>query len=489
MTKPLRLLPLLLALGSSQAMSAPWVSPNDLHLRADIQRLADEGVIKVPVNTFPLMWASILTDLENTSLRDLSPSARAAFTRVQHRAYMDTKTGASVEVGIGGATEEARFQHFGSPLREQGEANVTVAYQGSRFAGQLSATYAHDPIDGDKARFDGSYIAMVLGNWVFSADMQEKWWGPGWDSALLMSNNARPMPTLSLSRNRADAFETKWLSWIGPWTLTTGISLMDDERYVEDALLWTFRASAKPLPQLEIGVSRAAQICGEGRPCDLGTWGDMLTGNDNPKNGEPEPGNQVAGIDLRWGSTFRGTPYGIYWETMGEDSFGLDKFPPFQAKSYVYGADISYQIGEQQVRTFLEYSDTSAWCNGFFNCTYEHSIYKSGYRYNNRSIGSTYDNDAYTYTLGHVGFMSNGHQWKANIRYLDLNHDNSNRASPGGNTVAERAEVMKQIDFSYIMPLFKGRLEVGAEIHHSSYEDDIDSKTDGSVWADWRYRF
>ena len=48
---------------SSLANSAPWVDVSDIYLRADIQALADAGVITVPVNTYHLMWSGIGSDL------------------------------------------------------------------------------------------------------------------------------------------------------------------------------------------------------------------------------------------------------------------------------------------------------------------------------------------------------------------------------------------------------------------------------------------
>ncbi len=43
------------------------------------------------------------------------------------------------------------------------------------------------------------------------------WWGPGWISALALSNNARPIPQIGISRIDTSPFKTKWLSWMGPW--------------------------------------------------------------------------------------------------------------------------------------------------------------------------------------------------------------------------------------------------------------------------------
>jgi hypothetical protein len=43
------------------------------------------------------------------------------------------------------------------------------------------------------------------------------WWGPGWISALSMSNNAHPIPQIGFSRIDTKPSDSPWLSWMGPW--------------------------------------------------------------------------------------------------------------------------------------------------------------------------------------------------------------------------------------------------------------------------------
>ncbi|PKG37986.1 capsule assembly Wzi family protein [Psychromonas sp. Urea-02u-13] len=479
------------ALFSGQAIASyHWVDANDLHLRADIQLLADVGVITTPTTTYPLMWSGVMQGINNANLEDLSPEAKDAYYRVNHRYKQYRTKGSVTKVSLGGANDAQRFQHYGSPIREKGEATISHMGEFNRFAYNLEATYAYDAADGDDVRFDGSYVSMLLGNWIITAGSYGEWYGQGWDTAITKSTNARPLPSLNITRNSADAFDVPLLEWLGPWTMTTGISWMndDDYRHIQDTLLWSFRASIKPHPNFEFGVSRTAQICGEGKSCDGAAWWNMLTGDSNVYSGE-NPANQIAAVDARWGDTLYGVPYGFYWESMGEDAIRLDRFPPFQAKSYLYGADVTYRVSGQVIKTFFEFSDTNATCKGDGNCTYEHSTYRGGYRYKGRSIGSTYDNDGQTYTLGFIGYSDNGNQWKSNLRYLDLNVNNSNSSSPGGNTAAPIGEQAAQIDFTYIWPMFGGKVEAGSAYTYSAYTDDIDEEHQIDVWGKWSYIF
>ncbi|MGL6315428.1 capsule assembly Wzi family protein [Vibrio sp. WXL103] len=494
---------LVLLASAALAQAKPWVEPNDLHLRADLQLLANAGIITVPLTTYPLMWDGIISDVRANSGKANTSLETSALQRV-NRAYRASQ-GTQVKLEAGIASDPARFQHFGTPMREKAEVTAGVSDQGRWWAYNLEATLAYDAQDGEDARLDGSYIAGIFGNWVISAGYQQQWYGPGWDTTLLMSTNARPLPSINVTRHRPEAFDVPILEWLGPWTLTTGVGWMNDDRYISDALLWTFRGTIQPHPNFTIGVSRSAQICGttnEGfkKACDLEEWWKMLIGdtNDyvggNPGEDDPtanNPANQLASIDFRWGHTLRDVPYSIYYEIMGEDSFKW-RIPPFNAHSHLYGADISYYIADQRITTFFEYSETMPSCFYKYNCAYEHGTYKSGYRYHSRVIGSTYDNDANTYTLGFVGINNrNNHLWKANFRYLRLNKQNNDfilNPEWGGNQVSDGEDTW-MLDFSYRFPLQQGELELGGQYSYIKYRDGTANEDDISGYVQYRYGF
>ena len=224
----IKLLALLSVCSSAMLSAAPWVDTSDIYLRADIKALADAGVITVPVNTYPLMWSGIGADLAKAEPSTLSPALVDAYSRVNFNYRNAVENRGNTRIKLAGASDAARFQHFGSDYREQGELNASHEYLGDRFAYKVSASANYDPNDDKEFRFDDSYFAMAMGNWMVTLGAIEQWWGPGFDSSLHKSNNARPMPSLMLSRNNAQAFETPWLSWIGPWNFTAGLSKMEE---------------------------------------------------------------------------------------------------------------------------------------------------------------------------------------------------------------------------------------------------------------------
>ena len=329
------------------------------------------------------------------------------------------------------AGEPRVIRNFQYTPREDAEAGLGFSWTNDRFTVQLSAAYADDPFDGDEFRPDDSYVGMVLGNWILTAGWQQRWWGPGNEGSIILSTNARPTPGIALQRNLSTPFRTRWLSWMGPWTLTTFMTQLDDERVINDALLWGFRFSFRPLDSLEIGLSRTAQWCGDDRPCDLGTFWDLLTGDDTRGinvSPDDEPGNQLGGIDARWSLPAQ-IPAALYLQWIGEDRRTEDGLTPIGSFSRQAGVEVWGNIGGMSHRTHVEWSEIT--CRkgeaGFSeripNCAYEHGIYQTGYRYKGRPIGHGVDGDGRSYSLGSTLVQSGGHTWNVTIRLMEINFE------------------------------------------------------------------
>ncbi|MGE6651479.1 capsule assembly Wzi family protein [Shewanella colwelliana] len=481
---------------SVSVQSAPWVDVSDVYLRADIQALADAGVITVPVNTYPLMWSGIGVDLGKTEASTLSPALADAYARVNFYYRNAVNNRGNTRIKAAAATDAARFQHFGSDYREQGEITASHEYMGDRFAFKVTASANYDPFDEKEFRLDDSYFAVALGNWMVTAGAVEQWWGPGFDSALHKSNNARPAPALMLSRNNAAAFETPWLSWVGPWTLTTGISMLEEERAVENPLVWNFRGTIRPIQQLEMGVSWTTMFCGEGEECGLSTLWDAMTGKATCPDGstncddalQSKIGNQMAGFDIRYGDTWFDIPVGIYLERTCEDSSGPMPWDLADCAK-MFGVDTRFDFDSQQYKLFFEYTDTMVACGenqNAFNCFYEHSTYQSGSRYYGRSLGSTYDSDAKVYVLGLIGQFANSRGITSILRYAQLNKDGANR---GGEWAPQPLkEDLLMLELSYRMPIWMGMMSVGGTVSQSEFET-LDKDTNATLFGTYEYRF
>jgi hypothetical protein len=432
----------------------PWIGPGDLALRHDLQQLADAGVLQAPTMSWPLPWADISADIAGTEVSKLSPHMQSALGRVQVRAATET---ASQEIGIAveaaGTSDPWALRSFEDAPREKGELTVTANQAGDRLSWKLSAGVVADPDDGQELRLDGSYVAVRLGNWNISAGAIDRWWGPGWEGSLILSNNARPMPSVALERNEARPFSWPILSWLGPWRLSTFMGQLEEDRDYPRALLFGMRAEARPLPSLQIAASRTAQWCGEGRPCGLSTFGDLLTGNDNGKDLASEPGNQLAGFDVRWSWPAGRVPVALYAQAIGEDEAGV------LPSRYLglFGAETWGQWRGASWRMHLEYADTA--CDfptspPDFGCAYTNHIYTSGYRYRGRAIGHTIDADGESVGLGVLWLTGAGRPWNLLVRDVKLNR----AGMATGHSLADGPANVNDVSLTHVRPLAWGNI-------------------------------
>lgn len=394
---------LLLCCWTQVVAADPWLAPGDPALRSDIQLLADEGVVRTPVTSWPLSWADVVRDLNAVRSVELrTPSLQDAYERVRREARRNTRVQTvNRHVEVRGAEKPIRVRGFEDTPREELEFGGGLDWIGDRFAARLQLRRVLDPDDGKKTRLDGSYVGMVVGNVMISAGYMEKWWGPGWAGSLILSNNARPIPSITIERNYSKPFELPVLKWLGPWRASFQAGRMESARndYSRPHFM-ALRVAFKPTRSLEIGVSRSAQLCGDGRDCGLGTYWDMIVGNDNDQELAKQPGNQLAGFDFRW-SLAKRAPLAIYGQAIGEDEAG------YLPSRYLGlgGVETWARVRSWSVRAYGEYAKTS--CNfsrsePILGCAYESGIYTDGYRFRGRSIGHAFDRDSSGWTVGAV---------------------------------------------------------------------------------------
>jgi hypothetical protein len=285
-----------------------------------------------------------------------------------------------------------------------------------------------DASDGQDIRFDGSDISIRWGNWLFSANQIDRWWGPGYEGSLILSTNARPMPALSLDRIRSEPFDFPVLRWLGPWRFSTFFGLGEQHRDdVGRPLFMGMRLSFKPSSYLEFAMSRSAQFCGRHRECDIGTFGRMLIGQDNrgirgaSEDPAKEPGNQMAGFEVRLVSPFRPLPIALYAQEIGED--GSSSGIPERYLG-LFGGEMWFMLNTGSVlRAHVDYANTKAkWyqTRDDWNTAYRQGIFFAGYRYRGRNIGHTTDADSETTSVGLSLTGRAGDRWSVLYRHGTL---------------------------------------------------------------------
>ncbi|MEM7280340.1 MAG: capsule assembly Wzi family protein [Pseudomonadota bacterium] len=463
---------------SNDASAEPWVSPGDLRIRHDIQLLADAGVITGPVNTWPLTWASISL---LTPPDDLTSGEQAAYARVAQAQNLHARIGqlqGFFKASIG--ADPRRLRTFEDTPRESAEAQAGVDWVGQRFAFKLAGTYAADSEDGQDWRPDGSYGAVTLANWSFSFGYQDQWWGPGRDGSLILSNNARPFPAVRFQRVTSAPFENRWLRWVGPWTFSSFFGQLEQDRTISHAKILGMRFSFRPLPGLEVAASRTAQWGGDGRPQTLRSFYNLLIGNDN-RGGDitanNEPGNQLAGFDLRYSRKLLGRNFAGYFQLIGEDEAG--GLPSRYLGQF--GIESSGDLGALGTyRLNAEYADTTCdfSADQLFNCGYNNSIYLDGYRYRGRVIGHSADNDSQVVSLTGQLVDDEGRQWIASVR-----RGNLNRGGPPDprNTLTNTPRKFLSAQLSHTRDYRFGRLKFSAGFER--FEDEITGESSNDAQA------
>ncbi len=341
---------------ATAAFADPWIAPGDAQLRHDLELLADAGLVRAPLTAWPVSWAEVERDVGRARMDSSRPPwLSAALARVRATAHGAARVGSiDGNLRIGGSENPMALRRFGDVPREEGEVSAGVQYTGHRFAYRLQATGVVDADDDQSFRPDGSYGAVVLGNWMLHAGYIDRWWGPGWEGSLIYGNNARPIPSITIERNYSDAVQHPWVEWIGQFRVAVTMGRFESDRDdAPNANFFGTRVTWKPHSRIEIGISRSAQWCGDGRPCGLDTFWDLLTGNDNDQAPEEQPGNQMGGFDLRW--SVPGIPVALYAQAIGEDEAGL--FP----SEYLGlgGVEVWGGFGDRSWRAHFEYADTA----------------------------------------------------------------------------------------------------------------------------------
>ena len=279
---------------------------------------------------------------------------------------------------------------------------MRASWLSEHFALNLQGSYVVDPDDNKDWRADGSYIGVNFGNFMLSAGFMERWWGPGWDGSLILSTNARPIPSITLERNYTDPFKTRLLSWMGPWRASIAMGEAESHDVaVPNVKFFAARLNFRPRPWLEFGLTRTAQWCGGDRPCDWDTFVDMVLGNDN----RSRAATRMTSPATRWpGTTCACAPLeaiaaGLLYPM---DRRGRGRRPAVQVHRSIRAGDLGiggvrHLAPAQRILGYGLHISRARRRNS--TAPTGTRIYPQGYAYRGRIIGHSMDNDSRMFTL------------------------------------------------------------------------------------------
>ena len=451
--------------------ASPWASPDDLLFRHDLQILVDSGALNIPISTWPLAWGDIAYNLTKNE-SEMSLIEITSFQRIKE-ALIEAEMG-----GLGGQTEikVAKNPNQMTWFNDSVTNTKSVGAQSSYLSKNLALNIKVEKIPG-KTLMDESYLAIARGNYSLTLGSKKNWWGPGWDSSLVLSSNARPIRGLSIERNFSDPFESAFLKWIGPWDLSVIIGELDNNRSISDPKFFGMRFGFRPTSSLELGLSRTSLFCGENLSCGFSTFTDMLI----DKN---DDGYNAVGIDFRSSHKMKNIPFAVYGQLMGE---------PFNNTMGLFGMETWGLINSNQqlesYRFFVEASSTS--CQFYKNdsekygCAYRNDLYTDGYRYAGSSIGHTSDGDSMVLSLGGILVGENSQLLKSKLSLGQLN-----RGSINSYQLREHQTNFFNIDLGYEFDLYWFDIPLGSfdlGVGYDMYKDKVDntSENEPRIYVAW----
>ena len=379
----------------SSTVFAQGIVLNDENLRTDLNWLNQQGVIQISTSTWPLSGDEIQRSLSQAKVSN--NAQQKVINSVQNALQADNAT---VKVGLHAETDLTTLpQSFGDQQKSQYQLALELNAGSENWDAKLRINGEKDPLidNGHDANVEGSYIAGKLWNqWVVAGQIPT-YWGPGKDGSLIRGDASRPVYGVTVQRAQQNAFETPWLSWIGPWQYQAFAGQLQDYKAIPDAKLIGLRLTAQPFSALEIGASRAIQWGGEGRPESLSSLWDAFTGaKDNGGTGEADPSNQIAGFDGRlFLQPLLNVPVSLYGQMIGEDEAG--GLPSKYMN--LLGADFSSSYKNLPYQLYAEWADTRT--NGEVKgISYAHTVYKDGFYQQGFPLAHAMGGDGQMYSVG-----------------------------------------------------------------------------------------
>jgi hypothetical protein len=167
--------------------------------------------------------------------------------------------------------------------------------------------------DGQERSFsaDGSYADLNFGNWKLGIGAVDRLWSFSPHTSLILSRNARPVPSVYIKKDELTRFSSPLLSWVGRWNGEVFLGLDSQSRAFEDVYFFGARLVFEPFSDLQVELLRSAQFTG-----GAASFGGVVLGDTN--EGTAEEANQMAGV----GASYRWDRSRFYVQAVGEDEAG-----------------------------------------------------------------------------------------------------------------------------------------------------------------------
>ena len=477
------------------AVAEPWIEVGDRALRSDIEILAARGLIDGPITTWPIPAGQLERLSGNLLLVQEPEYVQMAAQRVVQRLIGDGQPqGLVPEASIRGTNDPETIRDFGTVARGKFNAQTGLILDTDHFSAGLRVSNQPRNDNSDTGvAFDGSYLSILLGNWQMYGGFIDKWYGPGWASSLILSNNARPIPKIGITRNNTQAFDNWLLGWMGPWQFDTFVGLLNGPRVDSDTILAGARFSFEPVHNLEAALTRTSELCGSNHPCNPLTAEFHFDNSNQSTNAT----NDEAAFDLKYTKAIGAVTISPYVQIMNEDT------GPFTHaySSYLIGSSFTgpFRDGGAQWRITAEYTDSVATLNVFDfgkkinGAAYNNSQYVDGMRYRDRTLGFSLDSDSRLFSLegsltDAVGRNYRLVYYRANINTSELADLAPNVYSPNSsNVVSSQPVQINQIEAGVVIPWRPFKFDLSIRYQDAQVFPEQGGKVVGEAEVSYRF--
>jgi hypothetical protein len=460
-------------MGTAAARAEPWLEVGDRSVRNDVEILAAAGLIDGVVTTWPIPKGQILRGLSDQARLERQPAyVQEAAQHLLAYFYQHSEPQPLQPLASARFTNRPdTIRDFGTLARNDVDVRGGAEWSGGwadakLLVGDQSQFNTHQT----RLSFDDSFLSARAGNWLFYGGWVDQWYGPGWISSLTLSNNARPTPKIGLMRDNPHAFETPWLSWLGPWQFNTFLGVLDGPRVDRNTLFAGVRLTFEPLRNLEIGLTRASELCGTNHPCH--PWSAEFHFQNSDLH--PNPVNDEATVDAKYTVRVGDLIVSPYLQMMNEDT------GPFTHSdtSYLIGNSLAGPFGSDGARwrVVAEYTDTVPTTNWFsFNnqaegAAYNDYKYIDGWRYRGQSMGFSLDSDSRLFSL--MGLLTDNRGWTYRLVYYRANISNSYLA--GNLPLTSHSQTYQPFNAVSAYPVRIDQVEAGVSIPWRRLRFDLD---------------
>ncbi|WKE65810.1 capsule assembly Wzi family protein [Gallaecimonas kandeliae] len=366
----------------SSTVMARGVSPYlSLSLSPEIEHQVERVMVLAdkPIMTRPIAAATVLEALPKACEKDavLCGQVKRYLRRLMGSAGVSH---ASLEASLANNNSTTLANRHGMAADSNYQASVSAYWQPSDYL-LLNAGLVSDE---NNTTLTNTLVSLGVDYAQLDIGYRDHWLSPMTDSSLLLSTNARTMPSITLSNYQPiSSWNVQYELFLAEMASSDHISYQGG--YTSGhPMLAGLHLSFQPLPGWALGVNRVMQYGGGARGgkglSDIFSAFFRPGHSDNTSNGglttDQEFGNQAASITSRF--IFPGeTPFSVYFEYGGEDTSGGSNF---RLGNAALSGGIHFPRLWQDFDLTLELSE---WQNGW----YVHHIYQDGLTNDGAVIG------------------------------------------------------------------------------------------------------